>query len=434
MPPSFDATLRLSPTFMDGVFLSAAAIPDAALLYVGSTCIKEHFNHSLLLADWGQDLVSEGRDGRLLLTFSDKTVAPMGVGHQIDAVVRRMLQSRRPSLLMLAELSRVTLAGEDLGVLAESVAAGTGLTTIALTSRLLVRDWQTAFRRVLEGLVETLPPEAFEGGPLPGTAAVIGHLFERNEADGLADIEELRSLVRMAGLEPLSIWLSREPLPALQRAARASVLAALPQGREAARRIAQRSGAAVVDLDLPVGLRGAEDFVSRLAEAGGDPARARESFLEGLRPLLPRLDRAVSRRLAGRRVALAALPDWLPGIERMFREDFGLDVAVAVRRCRLPDPGNETAGVSQDLLRDHDPSVASWNALVQRAMEQGRLDLVVGSSWERNALEEALRQAPFLEFGYPCLAWHDLVGLPALGLRGVVAWAHRLCSAIDVPH
>jgi len=431
MPPTFDPTLRLSPTFMDGVFLSVAAIPDAVLLYAGSTCINEHFRHTLALADWGQDLVREGRDSRLLLTFSDKTVAPMGVGHQVEAVVRRMLQRTRPSLLVLAELSRVTLAGEDLETLARSVAEETGLATMAATSRLLVRDWQTAFRRILAELADRIPEGAFDGGLERDTVAVIGHLFQRNEADGQADVRGIRSLARMAGLKPRSIWLSREPFAELHRAARASLLVALPQGREAARRIARRSGAPVIDLELPIGLRGTEEFVMRLAEACGREAPARERLDVALRRVLPRVDQAVSRRLAGRRVALAALPDWSEGVERMFREDFGLEVAARVRRCRLTDPGNETAEVSQDLLRDHDPSVASWNALLRRAMENGPLDLVAGSSWERNAIEGPAGALPFLEFGYPCMSWHDLVGHPGLGLDGTVAWAHRLCSATE---
>lgn len=430
MAPSFDPTIRLSPTFMDGVFLSALAIPDAALIYAGSTCINEHFRHSLLLADWGQDLVRDGRNSRLLLTFSDKTVAPMGVGHQVEAVVRRMIGTWRPSLLVLAELSRVTLAGEDLEVLAEAVASETGIPTVAATSRLLVRDWQTAFRRILRGIAEQVPDEAFEGGPEPETAAVIGHLFQRNEADQHSDVREIRSLVRMAGLNPLSVWLSRESLGHLQRAARASLLVALPQGREAARVLARRSGAPVLDLDLPIGLQGSEAFVMRLAETQGREVLARERLGEAMREVLPPVDQAVSHRLAGRRVALAALPEWTQGLDRMFREDFGLDVAALVRRCRLADPDQDTAEVSQNLLRDHDPSVASWNACLHRAMEQGPLDIVVGSSWERNALDDRTREVPFLEFGYPCLAWHDLVGLPGLGLRGVVTWAHRLSEAL----
>ncbi|HOU54446.1 MAG TPA: nitrogenase component 1 [Myxococcota bacterium] len=431
MPPPFDATLRLSPTFMDGVFLSVAAIPDAALLYVGSTCINEHFRHSLQLADWGQDLLRDGQQSRLLLTFSDKTVAPMGVGHQVDLVVRRMLPTMRPALLVLAELTRVTLAGEDLETLAESVTGETGLPTIAATSRLLVRDWQTAFRRILVGLAEGIPDAAFEGGPVPGTVAVIGHLFQRNEADQHADVREWKTLLRMAGLEPLSIWLSRETVPELHRAARASWLVALPQGREAARRIARRSGAQVIDLDLPIGLQGTEEVVLRLADASGNEGPARTRLDEALRAVLPLVDQAAGHRLAGRRVALAALPDWSDGTARMFREDFGLDVAATTRRCRLITPEEEAAGVSQDLLRDHDPSVASWNEVLRRAMDEGPLDLIVGSSWERNALQGLVTKVPFVEFGYPCLSWHDLVGLPGMGLGGVVAWAHRLCAALE---
>lgn len=425
-----DSTLRLAPSFMDGAMMAAAAVPDSVLIYVGAACITEHFRNTYLVADWGQDLVLDGPRTRLALTFSDLTAGVLGTTEAIEKTARRVLAVRRPSCFFLAELSRVTLAGEDLVGVAMDLRERTGVPSVALSSRFLTRDHDAAFRAAIEGLADSLPDAAFEGGPIPGTAAVIGYLYERHEADQRANTACLEGLLRGVGLDPLPTWLSHAPVPDLARAARASVLAALPSGREAARRIQARSGATIVDVELPVGVAGTEDFLNRLAEAAGSAARPETVVVAGLHEAWPLLERAVLTRLAGRRVALAALPEWLPGLARTMAQDLGMGVAVRVRRGRAADPSDPDSPASQDPDRDHDPSVLTWNRHLSRALREGGLDVVVGSSWERNAVQGDAAQVPYLEFGYPCFSWHDLTGRPSLGVAGVLTWAERLAGAI----
>ncbi len=425
-----DSTLRLAPSFMDGALMAAAAVPDSVLIYVGAACITEHFHNTHLVADWGQDLVLDGPRTRLALTFSDLTAGVLGTTQAIEKTARRILAVRRPSCFFLAELSRVTLAGEDLAGVAADLRERTGVPSVALSSRFLTRDHDAAFRAAVEGLADSLPDEVFEGGPIPGTAAVIGYLYERNEADQRANVACLEGLLRSLGLDPFPTWLSHAPVSDLARAARASVLVALPSGQEAARRIRARSGAAVVEVEMPVGVAGTEAFLRRVAKAAGSPARPEAAVAAGLREAWLLLERAVLTRLAGRRVALAALPEWLPGLARMMEEDLGMEVAVRLRRGRAADPTEPDSPASQAPDRDHDPSVLTWNRHLSRALRDGGLDVVVGSSWERNALQGDVTEVPFVEFGYPCFAWHDLTGRPSLGVAGVLTWAERLAGAI----
>lgn len=425
-----DSTLRLAPSFMDGAMMVAAAVPDSVLIYVGAACITEHFHNTYREADFGQDLVDDGLRTRLALTFSDLTAGVLGTAEAIERTARRVLEVRRPSCFFLAELSRVTLAGEDLAGVAADLRKRAGVPSIALSSRFLTRDHEAAFRAALEGLADSLPDSAFEGGPLPGTAAVIGYFYERHEADHRANVACLEGLLRRLGLDPLPTWLSHAPVADLARAARASVLVALPGGREAARRLAARSGATVVDVDLPVGVAGTDAFLRRVAEASGSRVSPDAVVDAPLRAAWPLLRRAVVTRLAGRRVALAALPDWGTGLARLMREDLAMDVAVCLRRGRSADPSDPDSPASRDPDRDHDPSVLTWNRHLARALADGGLDVVVGSSWERNALDGDAAHLPFVEFGYPCFAWHDLTGHPSLGVPGVLTWAERLSGAV----
>ena len=426
----FDSSIRLAPSYMDGAMIAAAAVPDSVLVYVGAACIQEHFHNTFSQADWGQDLVSDGPRSRLILTFSDLTAGVLGTSRAVETAVQRAREVLGPSIVFLAELSRVTIAGEDLAGLAQDLTARFEVPVVALTGPSLARDHETAYRSALNGLARSLPDRAFDGGLIPRSAAVIGYLYERNEGDHRANVSLLERMLRQAGLSPVATWLSHAPYAALAQAARASLLLALPHGVEAARIIASRSGAQVVEVQLPIGVEGTRRFHEQVLNAAGAADRPEDLVQQELAGSGREVLRAVFERLAGRRVALAALREWRHGLVRMMQEDFGMDVAVHGCRGRLPDAENPEAPGSQDLDRDHDPSVRSWNHQVERAMKAAGLHLIVGSSWERNALRGPAATIPFCEFGYPCFRSHALTERPSLGVAGMLAWADRLSDLI----
>ena len=425
-----DYSLRLSPTFVDGVLLTAAAIPDAALIYCGSTCINENVTQTYLHHDWGQTLVGRGPQTRLFTTFTDFTLAPMGVAPVVQHHVERLLAGWRPGLILIAELSRMTIAGDDLSDVARAIGQFSGLPTVAAKSRYLSRDHDTAFRNLLRGVVEALPDGAFEGGPVGGQATVMGYFWERNEGDQEANVAELEAMLRALGLAPTPTWLSHAPFARLAEAATSSLLVALPGARDAAHELAARSGARVVEVDLPVGLAGTTEWLETVAGAAGAQQKVRPFVEASLAVVVPRVDWGASRHLAGRRAALAASPDWLRPVARMMREDLGMELAVELRRGRFAEGEGENARQAVDPGRRHDPSVRTVNAHIGAEVAGRGLDVVVASSWERSALAGDAASVPFVEFGYPSFVSHELARAPRLGFPGVLTWAQRLAEAI----
>ncbi|NOZ02402.1 MAG: hypothetical protein GXP54_11000 [Deltaproteobacteria bacterium] len=425
-----DWSIRLGPTFVDGVLLTAAAIPDAALIYCGSTCIQEHARDSYRIHDWGQTLIRSGPGTRLMTTFTDYTLAPMGLASVIRENVDRLLEAWRPGLIVLAELSRITIAGDDLKSSAAELAESTGIPTVAASSRYLVRDQDTAFRGLLSAIAGRLPDTAFARGLIPESAAVIGYFHERNEGDQEGNTAELEGMLQDLGLTPVATWLSSTPMARLAEAARASLLVALPQGVEAARVLAERSGATVVETDLPVGIEGTREWLDTVARAAGASHRVADVEKRRLPVVVRRVDWAVSQMLAGRRVVLAASPDWLGPLSRMLVEDLGIDVSSALRRSRLAEGQKEGAQSSTDPLRLHDPSVRTLNARINAERAGRGVDAIIGSSWERIALQGDCSGIPFVEFGFPSFRTHNLLPVPSLGFTGVMTWAERLAAAI----
>ena len=167
MTPPRDFSLRLAPSFVDGVLLAAGAIADATLVYCGAACIDERAFTTLMRHDLAQTLVAQGDATRLVTTFTDFSVAPMGTAHVVEETARKVLQRRQPGVLILAELSRVTLAGEDLRGTCEALREILPVPVVAATSRSLVRDAGDALASILAGLARVIPASAFAGGPVP---------------------------------------------------------------------------------------------------------------------------------------------------------------------------------------------------------------------------------------------------------------------------
>ncbi len=165
--------------------------------------------------------------------------------------------------------------------------------------------WWHGYADALEGVARTL--DLPRVGPRADAAAVVGLPLDRLEPDRLADRDEVvRLLARGAGLDVVSVWPSGESPEPLGRAAEARLIVSLPYGREAARTLARRTGAVLVEVGLPVGLAGTARFVREVAGAAGrDP----EPFLDReMRRYAPRLEWVIPHALLHRRVRVEVDP------------------------------------------------------------------------------------------------------------------------------
>jgi nitrogenase molybdenum-iron protein alpha/beta subunit len=417
-----DLSLRTSPTFIDGVLLSANAISDALLVFRGGTCLLERIGQVFDEHDLTHDLVGPDGKGRLALTLTDCSAMTMGAVQPTEGLAAEAVAKLRPGLVLLAELSMVTLAGEDLRDQARNLSRKHGLPVVAATSRSMERDYRDAFESILGGIAETLPADACAAREAD-SVALLGLFCERGEGDWEGNRQELERLVGALGLRLCPPWLCGGSYRDLAAAGRAAFIAALPAGRQAAQTLARRSRAKVIPLGLPVGLEGTAAWLRRLAAATGRAERAEGFIRAELRAVLPRLDRVLLRYLAGRRVALIASEEWLRVLPGFFERELGMAVPVRLARQRSAPAGG---GAGQS----YDPSVDCLNRRLTSARRDGGLDLIIGSFWERNSLAPELQDIPFMEFGFPCRTSHFLAPAPFLGWRGVLTWAEQLTQRL----
>ena len=159
----------------------------------------------------------------------------------------------------------------------------------------------------------------------PRTVAVVGHLMDRNEGDHLANIAEMQRMLQSLSLETVSVWLSGQDCSDLRRVEEADIIVSLPYGRAAARRLAKRTGARLVETELPFGLPKTVRFMRDVGAAAGKDREA-EAFIDAeLSRVVPRLKWIIPQYFLNRRTGFMGDPYLLGGF-RDIAEDLGMKV------------------------------------------------------------------------------------------------------------
>lgn len=414
-----DLTWRLHRPHLLGVYLAVNALRDARLVVDGPTCLFYKGEFIQGSHDWASSLLA--CDGRHRIWHSDTDVNRASLDNEPRLVTLLEDAGKGASVVLLSALPFCVVAGTDYARLARQASRRGGRPTVLVPGRSLEGDWLRGYGDVLCALAEAVPIP--KGPRRKDAVAVVGHMMDRNEADRRGDAAELRRLLRGLGLDPVSVWLSGEGWEELCAAGRAGLVVSLPYGRRAARRLAARLGARLVETDLPLGLEGTRRWLERVGEASGRRARARDLAREEAARAVPALERVVAHALTGRRVAFAGDPHLCEALDGLLRE-FGASIGSA---WLMADGAGLDAAVARRLRGrgavfqpTRDALEAAWREA------SGSTDLVVANS---HALEWLRPARPWMELGFPSQFTHCLREDPMLGFTGCLSLVERMANA-----
>ena len=139
-----DWGLRTTPTFYDGVLMVGNAIPDSVIVYAGGPCVDEQVRGTFAAHDHAQTLGEFFGEERLVSTFTDSSMTPMGITQELEETVTAVVEARAPALVILAELPSLTIGGNDLEQYAHTLGERLPCPVVCATSRFLARDYSHA--------------------------------------------------------------------------------------------------------------------------------------------------------------------------------------------------------------------------------------------------------------------------------------------------
>ncbi len=407
-----------------GAYLGVNAVPDLWMLVDSADCATLRAEMIQDNHDWNSTLISA--DGK-------HRIANTGLCPESVVLDRRELMAaqmaaigRQEGAMLLAYPSAVaSMVGVDYDSIYRTVKDRMRMPVVTIRPVEALGDWCSGYAQVLEAVAENV---ALPGAQLrPGTVAVIGYLWDRNEADHEANVAELKRMLAGAGLELVSTWFSGCPTRELARVAEASVLVSLPHGGRGAEILAGKTGARVVSTGLPIGLSASSEWLRTVSAASGDEYLARaESWLASeLRSCYLKLRKAVSRWFVNREFLVCTESHLAAAVTRMLREMGGV-----VRLVALSGPSVEVdAGASGSVL--HAPSLRELWLETKRVTEAAqRLPVLIANEQAVGSIATLAVGGVFLGFQSPGM--HCLFDSPYLGLRGTLCLTDRIVNSVPL--
>ncbi len=419
------------PSFLEGMYLALNAVPDVRLILdapVGCLFKSERLglNHDLC-----STLFDPLGSHRVVPTIEHPQQLVSGTEATLRGMIRKVVEASRPSVLFLSEVTAVLLTGNDGHAIAADMTRECGVPVAYIRPENLEGDFLEGFEAFLGRLADVIVSGPLTGGLARGSVALLGYMPDRLEEDHQANRRELVRLVEALGLDCACLWLDGSNTATLAQVARAETLVAFPLGRGVARRIAERTGARVVEADLPLGLDGTARFLRLVARETGTPQERAEAVVEeALRRMVPVLDRVREQFLQGRSVVVAATPDLAPGLVGLVTE-MGMTCPLVAARCRSEsrlDPLREV------LERLEQPAEVLWDyprsafrIALERLNDEQPVDVVIGTTSEAHAADTV--GAGLVEVGYPSYRTHALTPRPTLGFAGTMRLVEEMLNA-----
>lgn len=402
--------------YLVGVYLATNAIADAAAVVDGPDCtfFKAEFIHGK--HDLGSTLLDVQGNHRILVSHTTTDNIATSRGDEVAARLHDAGRLPGIGLVLITSMPMVSIIGLQYDQLIREHGGDLWADLALVPGRSLEGDWLHGYADTLTALAEILePPEQ----PLAeDSVSIIGYLMDRNEEDHHANVAELERLVQALDLKADSVWLSGRSWRELRRARRSATLLALPLGRRAARILADKTGARVVEVDPPFGLTGSAAFLRALGQATGRADRAERFITAELTQSASRLEWAVPHFFLGLKLAISVTPDLLAGFCDIAGE-LGMVVVELASPALQPDWFDDAPLGGRTVAFDRRFDLRSWR-------DENAPDVVIGDSLQ---LREARGRYPVVELGFPSHADHALFERPYLGFRGHAALLQRIVSA-----
>lgn len=415
---------RVGGSYLVGVYLAANAISDCRLVIEGPDCayMKTQYvqgNHDIL-----STLTSVSGYHRVVNTALHPAVMTQSREEPLQSTVEFV--AKRPSTagVLISSMPMAFVTGADYERLCRNVQSATGKDVVHVRGLSLLGDWLDGYQETQRSLAKQLPLSPRTEPADPKKVAVVGLLWDRNEYDNVANLAQIREMVSAAGLELTSVWLSGDSWESLKRVGEAGTILSLPYGRQAAKLLAKRTGAALLELPLPFGLTACEEWMERLGEQFGAQAACNAYVDRKLASIVPRIEWAVPFQFQGIRAGYIGDPHLLPGFADIIQTLGGaMGFALLTNRPAHAQGLTELLKGFKHMIHPRQSSYSRDGMLM--AME-AEVDLVVANS---DGLMVG-NDCAIVEFGFPSMFSHALYERPFLGFGGFMAFVDTLNNAL----
>lgn len=415
--------MRHNFPYMLGVYLAINAMPDACLIVDGPDCSFFKGEYIYGNHDLRSTLLNAAGYGRIIYTDVTFQNIVLDRSNDILRTLSDAVQRGGFPLIFLTGMPMTTITDVQYEPLISKLRLSEGSSVITLPGKSLTHDWLGGYAQTLTTLAESLPRRARARNNRRDSVAIVGHFMHRNEADEQANVAELRRIFGALGLDVVSIWPGGETYASMQNVRDAGTIISLPFGRNAARVLAEKFKATLVEVDVPFGFENTKRFVRTIAEHCGQDAKAEEFIDSELRECVPALERIIPRLFLHKKTFYAGAPHMLDGFLDLARMT-GMQVLGASLACAEGFRDQNILWPAADM-----PELfyeIQWEQWVKKEPSiASRADVIV-----TDGSLPFSPDAPIVEFGFPSYFSHAISPSPCLGFRGALCFLDRLADCL----
>jgi nitrogenase molybdenum-iron protein alpha/beta subunit len=416
--------------YLTGVYLAVNAICDAYMVVDGPNCVFFRASQIQGNHDWHSTLSSCTGLHRVADTDCTTERAAAGDTRLLVSRLQEVDAIEACNLILLTAMSPVAVTSPQYDQVIKSLPEPLTKEIVQVRSGSLTGDWLHGYAATLEDLAAQL--ELGSSNDLrQDDVAIVGYLMDRNEADHVANLEEISRLLDAMGLRLVSCWLSGGDVSGLRSVGRAGTILSFPYARRAAVKLAERTGAKLVECELPLGTGATSEWLRSVGRAIGKQEQAEKVIDAEMSQVAPKLEWILQRAFVGKIFAqLGSDPFLLEALKKALAE---LGCRIGLSACfshdnHLPEHATKN-GQGREIL--FNPPRNELQRAFERLLRLDDLDLVIVNSRVLRFLDSLPRRLPFIELGFPSYYTHAFFESPFFGFRGALRLVERMANAMS---
>lgn len=410
--------------YLTGVYLAVNAVSDIYLVVDGPNCVFFRASQIQGNHDWHSTLSSCTGLHRVADTDCTTERAAAGDTRLLVERLQRVDAINACKLILLTAMSPVAVTSPQYDQVIKSLPEPLTKPVVQVRSGSLTGDWLHGYSATLADMAAQLEldvPKTLKHDEV----AIVGYLMDRNEADHTANLEEISRLLGAMGLKLGSCWLSGGSVSELRAAGRAGTILSFPYGRQAAMKLSARTGARLVECELPLGPGATCEWLRSVGRALEVPQRAERVIEAEMSLVAPKLEWILQKAFVGKTFAVMGSDPFLLAALLPALAEFGCRTGLSA--CFAHQDHLDGAGEGMLL----NPSRQEIERAFERLLRLEDADLAVVNSRTLRFLESLPRRLPFIELGFPSYYTHALFDNPFLGFRGALRLLDRMANAMS---
>jgi nitrogenase molybdenum-iron protein alpha/beta subunit len=408
-----DLVIRSSShTSFFGVYLATHAIDDGLCMCHASVGCKVKTQEHLVVHDGIRDAHSRRRYSQ----FIDEDLIN-GSTAQLEEEIIAWCRRQKPGIVVIDGSTPISLQAQSMAGVIKRMEAETGAHVVYVAARNYESDYFGGYAETIGTILSRLEWE--KGHPRADEVSVIGHVFDRYEADQIGNVSELRRLLLNLGFKARAVFMSGEKYAVLREAVNARSHIVLPYATSQSK-VLRTLGQDHCETGLPMSIGGTKAWLRSVGKHLGVEPRASALIDHELTRLKP-LAELARRDLAGKRFALFADAPRAAGVAATLMEVGMIPRLIGTLHFHC---GGKVEVVRS--LREHHevelPPGVEWlenpTPAAVRAAPVDDCDLVIGTTIERELLVQ--RCPTWIEFGFPSEDRHYVFPAPYFGFNGAL--------------